>query len=127
MRNFIISALCLGILIGGWSIFAVYSNDKINDLQIQLTGGVIAAVEDGRWKDADASFSYFSKDWNQYRKSAAFFLNTQELNEVDCTIEKTAYYIKAFDLSNASGELASLNEQLFFLHYNETLSAENIF
>ena len=121
MRNFIISALCLGILIGGWSIFAVYSNDKINDLQIQLTSGVIAAVEDGRWKDADASFSYFSKDWSQYRKSAAFFLNTQELNEVGCTIEK------AFDLSNASGELASLNEQLFFLHYNETLSAENIF
>ena len=119
MRNFIISALCLGILIGGWSIFAVYSNDKINDLQTQLTSGVIAAVEDGRWN--------FSKDWSQYRKSAAFFLNTQELNEVDCTIEKTAYYIKAFDLSNASGELASLNEQLFFLHYNETLSAENIF
>ena len=54
MRNFIISALCLGILIGGWSIFAVYSNDKINDLQIQRTSGVISAVEDGRWKDADA-------------------------------------------------------------------------
>ena len=48
------------------------------------------------------------------------------LNEADCTIEKTAYYIQAEDLSNASGELASLKDQLLFLHYNETLSAGNI-
>ncbi len=126
MRNFLISAVCLALLIGVWGIFDFYSNGKIEGYQTQIDNTVISAVEAGRWDEAASAFSLFSDDWRGYRKAASFFLDTQDLNEADCTIEKTAYYIQAEDLSNASGELASLKDQLLFLHYNETLSAGNI-
>lgn len=127
MRNFIISAICLGLLVGIWGVFDLYSGNRIDECRARLSEDVIKAAQAGRWKRAERSFSQFSDDWKQYRKAAAFFLDTQDLNEIDYTIEKTAYYIKASDLSNASGELANLEDQLFYLHYNETPAAENIF
>ena len=126
MRNFLISAVCLAVLIGTWSAFGFYSNGKIENYQSQLGDQVLSDMKAGHWDEAEFVFSYFSKDWHQYRKKASFFLDTQDLNDIDCTIEKTACYIQAEDLSNASGELANLKDQLFFLHYNEQIALGNI-
>ena len=57
--------------------------------------------------------------WHEYRKGALFFLDTQEVNDADSTFAKTLMYIKAKDVSNGSGELLALKEQLKFLHENE--------
>lgn len=127
MRNFIVSLLCLGLLIGVWAGFDSYSDTKIRNYQSDLENSIIKSVENGQWEKASEDFQTLSDDWRQYKKSAAYFLDTTTINEADYSIAKADYYIKAEDKSNASGELACLKEQLAFLHYNESLALGNIF
>lgn len=127
MRNFIISVICLGALIGVWAAFESYSSDKISAYMDTIEQEVIKTVEQEKWDTAYENFQRFSRDWHKYKKKAAFFLDTQAINEADYSIAKALYYIKAKDVSNSSGELSCLREQLKFLEYNESLAVGNIF
>lgn len=127
MRNFIISIACLGILVGAWAVFGFYSNQTIDSYEHMLEDDIISAVEAEEWEKAWEEFQSFSQDWHRYKKPAAFFLDTQAINDADYSIAKAKYYIKARDVSNSSGELACLKEQLVFLHQNESITWENIF
>lgn len=127
MRNFIISLICLGVLIGVWMTFDSYSSHKLGSYKEALQQDIIKRVEAEEWDKAYETFEQFSKDWHGYKKIAAFFLDTQSINEADYSIAKSRYYIKARDVSNSSGELSCLKEQLSFLEYNESLAAGNIF
>lgn len=127
MRNFVVSILCLGLILGCWFVFNHYSEDKISSFQAALEQEIQPSVESGNWKQAADDFAAVSKDWHGYKKKAAFFLDTRTLNDTDCTIARAKYYIKAKDLSNSSGELACLKEQLTSLHYNESPALGNIF
>lgn len=126
MRNFIISIVCLGALIGTWAAFGVYSNKTVHGYEQALEDRIIKAVEAEEWEKADKEFQNLSKDWHQYKKKAAFFLDTQSINDTDYSIARAKYYIKAEDVSNSSGELAALKEQLVFLHQNESITWGNI-
>ena len=127
MRNFVISLLCMGLLIGIWAFFDSYSNSKIDSYKEELETNIIKTVELGDWDKASHDFDALSQDWHQYKKRAEFFLDTQMINDVDYSIAKAKYYIKAQDVSNSSGELSCLEDQLTFLHYNESLAPGNIF
>lgn len=127
MRNFIISIVCLGILVGAWAVFGFYSNKTIDSYEQALENSIIKAVEAEQWEKAYTEFRNLSQDWHRYKKAAAFFLDTQAINDTDYSIAKAKYYIKAEDVSNSSGELASLKEQLVFLHQNESITWGNIF
>lgn len=128
MRNFVVSIICLGLLIGVWVVFDHYSKETIQGYMDQIDNNIIKTVEtEEQWGKAYSDFEALSKDWHKYKKSAAFFLDTEAINDTDYTIARAKYYIKAEDVSNASGELACLKEQLQFLHYNESLSWGNIF
>lgn len=126
MRNFIVSILCLILLLGIWTIFDSYSNQKIHNYQYQLEENILSSVENREWDQALSDFQALSRDWHQYKKKAAFFLDTSAINDADYSIARAKYYIKEKDASNASGELACLKEQLTFLHYNETIAPGNI-
>lgn len=127
MRNFVISAICLGLLIATWGVFDFYSKQKVEEYQIRLDHSIIKTAECKNWKKAYSDFEEFIVDWKDYKKRAAFFLDTQSLNETEYTIARAKYYIKEKDISNTSGELASLSKQLLALHENEALSVKNIF
>lgn len=127
MRNFIISIICLGTLVGIWAAFDSYSADKIGSYMDTIEQEVIKTIEQEKWDTAYESFQRFSQDWHEYKKKAAFFLDTQAINETDYSIARALYYIKAKDISNSSGELSCLREQLKFLEYNESLAIGNIF
>ena len=68
-----------------------------------------------------------NKDWHQYKKAALFFLDTETINEVDSSLTKAIKYVKARDISNSSGELNAMVEQLTFLSSNDKISWQNIF
>ncbi len=127
MRNFIISIVCLGILVGAWTTFGLYSNQTISGYEHALKDNIITAIEAEDWEKAYQEFQCLSQDWHRYKKAAAFFLDTQLINDADYSIARARRYIKAKDVSNASGELACLKEQLVFLHQNESIAWRNIF
>ena len=90
MRDLIISAAIMIVLIGGWLIFDSYSENHLSDF-------------------AD----YIIDD-------------TDEINEIDFCLAKAEKYIKAEDVSNSSGELNSLAEQLIFMYEQQDIKAANI-
>ena len=127
MRSFWISAVLLLALVVSWGFYNHYSDEVLHGFIGEIEDTIITAVVDEEWKTADERFDKLSKEWHDYKKAAAFFFATSDINDTDYTIARAKYYIKAKDVSNASGELACLKEQLTFLHYNESLRFGNIF
>ena len=123
MRALIASTLSLAILIGCWGLFYYYSNQTLNPIIDTCEDTVMPAIENEDWEEV---FRVQYDKWHQYRKKALFFLDTQSISEADSTFAKTLMYIKAEDVSNSSGELLALQEQLKFLHENEGIYLRNI-
>ncbi|SCK02996.1 Uncharacterised protein [uncultured Eubacterium sp.] len=126
MRSLLISILSLAVLVGCWGIFYYSAGQDLDQIISDCEEIVMPAIEDEDWDKAYSAFQTQYDRWHDYRKGALFFLDTQAVNEADSTFAKTLMYIKAEDVSNGSGELLALKEQLKFLHENEKISFENI-
>ncbi|WP_312092039.1 DUF4363 family protein [Aminipila sp.] len=127
MRSFLISLLCLLLLLGTWSVYSNYSDKQIHGFIDSIDNNIISDVENANWKQASDQFKELEDNWHEYKKIACFFFSTDKLNDADFTIARAKYYIKCEDDSNATGELSCLKEQLKFLHDNESLSLANLF
>lgn len=127
MKSVWIALLSLGILIATWGIYDTYSDRTLNAFIQQIGDDIIVSVMEEEWESARTSFDRLSGAWNDYKKCAAFFFDRSLLNETDYAIAKAKYFIRAEDVSNASGELGCLIEQLTFLHSNQSIHIENIF
>ena len=126
MRDLLVSILAVALLTGSWLIFFSYSESSIDYFSGTIEDTVIPMVEDGEWTNSYDEISRLNSGWNTYRKYALLFLDTEAINEIDCSMAKSIKYIKARDVSNASGELLVMCEQLKFLNYNEKITISNI-
>jgi len=114
------------VLIGGWLFFDNYSEQQLADFSSSIIEEIIPAVEDEKWEESAEMIDTFDKQWHEYRKKALLFLETDEINEIDYCLAKSEKYIKAKDVSNSSGELNSLAEQLIFMYEKQDINAANI-
>ena len=126
MRDLIISIIAVALLIGTWLIFFDYSSDNIDSYTYSLKKEIIPAVEAEQWEESKQLMKNLDKDWHKYKKVALLVLDTQTVNEIDYTLARAIKYVKAEDVSNSSGELNSMIEQLTFLKKNDEVSASNI-
>lgn len=126
MRSLIISIVSLSLFIVSWQLFASYSDSELEVLTGSFDDTVMNAVTDERWSEAEDSFTSCYDRWHSYKKYALYFLDTKEVNEADSGFARALMYIKAKDVSNSSGELLALREQLKLLRDNEELSLANI-
>lgn len=126
MKALITSIISLAILVGCWGLFYHYSDQNLHDIISACEDAVMPAIENENWDTAFEAFQTQYEKWHDYRDKALFFLDTQQVNDADSNFAKTLMYIKAKDVSNSSGELLALTEQLRFLHENEGLSLRNI-
>lgn len=126
MKALIVSTLSLAILIGCWGFFYHYSDQSLYSIIDECEESIMPAIEDENWEAAESAFEKQYDAWHQYRKKALFFLDTQQVSDADSNFAKTLMYIKAEDVSNSSGELLALKEQLKFLHENEGIYLRNI-
>lgn len=126
MKNLIASAVIMTILIGGWLFFDSYSEGQLSDFSSSIIDEIIPDVEEEKWEEATKTLSVLSDRWRRYKQNALLFLDTDEISEIDYSLAKAGKYVKAEDISNASGELSSLAEQLRFIHEQQDISAANI-
>lgn len=126
MRSLWISILSLAIVMGIYGVFCLHSYEELVRMTDQCQGKIMEAVESEDWTTANDAFRKEYENWQDYRKTALFFLDTDTINQADQTFAKTLKYIKAEDRSNSSGELLSLVQQLKLLHENESLTLQNI-
>lgn len=126
MKSLLVSFLALLLLIGCWLGFYHYSDRELHQMVSACETEVMPAIESGQWDTAYDMFQDQYENWHKYQKWAYLMLETEKINETDLAFAKTLMYIKARDLSNSSGELLSLEENLRFLHKNEGISLANI-
>lgn len=126
MRDLIISIAAVALLIGTWLVFFDYSSDNIDSYTHSIKKEIIPAVEDERWEESKELMKKLDKDWHKYKKAALLFLDTRTVNEIDYSLARAMKYVKAEDVSNSTGELNSMIEQLTFLKKNDEVSAANI-
>ncbi len=127
MKKLLAAVLSVGILIGGWLIFANYSHSQINGFTRFIEEEILPAVEASDWETSYLLMEKLNKDWNGYRSKAIFFLDTQTINEIDYSMAKSIKYVKAADVSNSSGELNAMTRQLTFLCANDEVNWGNVF
>lgn len=126
MKALTASVLSLALLMGCWGLFYHYSVQNLNGMIHTCDEVIIPAVEKENWKAAEEAFRLQNETWHRYRNAALFFLDTRDINDADSAFAKTLMYIKAEDLSNSSGELLSLREQLKYLRESERICLRNI-
>ncbi len=126
MRDLIISIVAVALLIGTWLVFFDYSSDNSDSYTYTIKKEILPAVEAEQWEESKQLIKSLNKDWHKYKKVALLFLDTQTVNEIDYTLARSIKYVKAEDVSNSSGELNAMIEQLKFLKKNDEVSAANI-
>ncbi len=126
MRDLIVSIVIIVVLIRVWIVFYNYSENQLAGFATSIKEDIIPAVEGENWEDSKAMIEELSKLWHKYRSKALLFLETSEINEIDYCLAKSEKYIKAEDVSNSSGELNSLAEQLIFMYEQEKINLANI-
>lgn len=126
MRDLIVSIVIIVVLISGWIVFDNYSENQLAGFATSIKEDIIPAVEGENWEDSKDMIEELSKLWHEYRSKALLFLETSEINEIDYCLAKSEKYIKAEDVSNSSGELNSLAEQLIFMYEQEKINLANI-
>jgi len=127
MRNFIISLVCLMIMLFSWTAFSIYSSKMTNTLQVQSHHLIYSSIEKGDWTSAYNDYNKLSETWHKYKKAAAIFLDSKDINEIDSTMDKAYLYMKAEDISNSSGEFSYLKDKFKFIHQNDSITFTNIF
>lgn len=127
MRDLLISILCLLCLAVPWGIFDQYSMKTINNYKTIIEKSILPAIESSDWNQAEKDMKFIAEDWDKYKMISAYFNDTASINDVDSMISKAYYYVKCQDTSNSSGEIASLEYCLNFLHENQLATPRNIF
>ena len=126
MRNLIVSAISIAILIGSWLVFYDYSEARISSFTHAIDEIILPLAEEENWSGSLQEMEQLSESWHQYKRTALLFLDTEVINEIDYSIARSLQYIKARDISNSSGELLVIREQLKFLSSNDRVSMANI-
>lgn len=127
MRNFIVSLICLLAMVAIWTGFTCYASVKTDYYENSLEVLIVDYVNKEKWDESMALFDEIQDDWNIYKHTASFFLDTSSINHIDSTFKKVRFYIEADDRSNSSGELAYLKGLFTALEKNESLTLQNIF
>ena len=127
MKDLLIAFLTILLLIGGWLTFIHYADSQSKNFQEDIEKKIIPGIAAENWDETDKRLNRLDKDWHEFRKISLFFLDTHTINEIDFGLAKSIEYAHAQDVSNSTGELATMVEQLSFLTENESLSLQNVF
>ena len=127
MKDFIISFLVVAVLTGCWLFFDSFSKIEVTAMADTIENTIIPYVESESWPDAQSALKKLNEEWHSYRRIAHLFLDAENINEIDSQLARTIEYTQAADVSNTSGELNSIADQLRLLHSREKITLGNIF
>lgn len=113
MKDFVISLLCVAVMVAGWCLFRGYAAASINEITGSLEKGPVA-------------FSDAQEEWDRFRSAASFFKEDGSLNEIDADMEKCRGYMASGGASMFRAQAAELSEDIEALYSNDSLTIRNI-
>ena len=127
MRMVVISLIILLLMIGIWAWFYYGSVDPVTtyywDSLIKLSD--IVRKED--WERAKRDISIYTDKWYEIKKTWVFFINQEDLDNIDSSIRQLNIYIENEEKILAQAELEHLIVLFYVIDENECLTIENIF
>ncbi len=127
MKMVVISLIILLLMIGIWAWFYYGSVDPATtyywDSLIKLSD--IVRKED--WERAKRDISIYTDKWYEVKKTWVFFINQEDLDNIDSSIRQLNIYIENEEKILAQAELEHLIVLFYVIDENECLTIENIF
>ncbi|MDW5299296.1 MAG: DUF4363 family protein [Sedimentibacter sp.] len=126
MKMVVISLLVLLLFVGAWIWFYYNSVEPVTtyywEKLIELSNSIYA----DDWQIAEYDMrNYFGK-WKDTRNLWIYFINQNDIDNIDSSIRKLDSYIKNRDKNMAQAELEHLRVLFNVINENECLSLENI-
>ncbi|WP_326909977.1 DUF4363 family protein [Sedimentibacter sp. MB31-C6] len=127
MRMVVISLIFLLIMIGIWAWFHFAYIEPTTDYYFEEFNYLSETIKKGDWDKAKSDIELYNKKWEEMRGIWIYFLNQDDIDNVDISMKKLDIYIKNYDKTMAQAELEHLRILFNIIKDNECLTLDNIF
>lgn len=127
MRMVIISLIVLIVMIGVWVWFHFTSVEPVTSYYWEKLPLLSQLIEEGNWEKAGDDYEHYYSRWEEARGLWVYFINQDEIDNIDSSIKKLEAFIKNKDENMAQAELEHLRIQFNIIKENECLALDNIF
>ena len=127
MRDLVVSLLIVVVLISSWLFFDAYAKEMTIKMSETITTVIVPSAEAENWDDCIKMINKTESRWTSFKRTAHLFLGADDLYDIDDAFARSLEFAQAFDVSNNSGELSSLANQLMLLNSQEKITWGNIF
>ena len=117
MRDLVVSAAIVAFLIGGWLIFDSYSDHKVGQMSDFIISDIIPQVEAENWEESRKMMTSLEESWRDYKSRALFFLNNEELSEIEYCMIKAEKYVHHFRVIRQGRARAWNTRFIFTIHW----------
>lgn len=127
MRMVVISLIVLLVMIGVWIWFHFTSVEPITSYYWENVEVLLDVVVREDWETAERDIEFYREKWDGARKLWVYFINQDEIDNIDISMKRSLSYIKSKDKNKAQAELEHLRILFNIIKENECLALDNIF
>ncbi|HPY56362.1 MAG TPA: DUF4363 family protein [Sedimentibacter sp.] len=127
MKMVVISLIILLLMIGIWAWFYYGSVDPATTYYWDSLIKLSDIVRNEDWERAKRDISIYTDKWYEIKKTWVFFINQEDLDNIDSSIRQLNIYIENEEKILAQAELEHLIVLFYVIDENECLTIENIF
>ncbi|HQK53696.1 MAG TPA: DUF4363 family protein [Sedimentibacter sp.] len=127
MKMVVISLIILLLMIGIWAWFYYGSVDPATTYYWDSLIKLSDIVRNEDWETAKRDISIYTDKWYEVKKTWVFFINQEDLDNIDSSIRQLNIYIENEEKILAQAELEHLIVLFYVIDENECLTIENIF
>lgn len=127
MRMVVISLTILLILVGIWIWFHYTSVEPTTNYYYEELVVLSDLIYSEQWHKVETDMLFYSDKWSNTRNLWIYFINQNEIDNIDSSMKKLDVFIKNRDKTMAQAELEHLRILFNVIKENECLALDNIF
>jgi len=127
MRMMVISFIVILIILFIWFWFHFSSIEVVTSYYSENLRELKEMIKDEDWDKANVEIVKYNDKWQEFKKPWVYFLNQNDVNNIDISFKRLEIYIKNSNKIMAQAELEQLFEYFYVIKENECLSWDNIF
>lgn len=126
MKMVVISLVVLLIFVGIWIWFHFTSIEPVTTYFYEMLVDLSNKIYTEQWHKAETDMLFYYDKWEEAKGLWIYFINQNDIDNVDSSIRKLDSFIKNRDKVMAQAELEHLRVLFNIIKENECISLENI-
>ncbi len=124
--NRVIAAICIFVLCGAFVSVHTYQILKLNKDTSALCDEVETHFEQEKWESVSKGLKRIQDRWDKSRFWACLTIDTQEIEEIEISLEQAMKYAKEEEKPDFIGEFTMFRMRLGHLPHQEGFSIEEL-